>query len=239
MKKTDNNNVIFRPSWFNTLERWSPEMIKELMSILHAYSKNEDVVITNERILDFWDNAKPLLDSDRQKYTKKVEVARINGKSGGAPKGNKNALKNNQEQPTTTENNQEQPTWLNNNRKQTIDIDIDIDNDIDNDIETDIETDIEIETDKNKVELKSYTFVEEKISEDDLELFTIMFAEFGESDNIYDDLFDMWIKLPINEQEDSVRFAKNFINYQTSRKKKPSLFFYLKDKKYNWTTIRK
>ena len=95
------------------------------------------------------------------------------------------------------------------------------------------------EVEVEKTILKSYTFVEEKISEDDLELFTIMFAEFGESDNIYDDLFDMWIKLPINEQEDSVRFAKNFINYQTSRKKKPSLFFYLKDKKYNWTTIRK
>jgi len=227
MKKTDNNNVIFRPSWFNTLERWSPEMIKELMSILHAYSKDEDVVITNERILDFWDNAKPILDSDRQKYTKKVEVARENGKSGGAPKGNKNALKNNQEQPITTENNQEQPTWLKNNRKQTIDIDIDIDNDIDNDIEID------------KPILKAYSFVEDKVSDDDMELFTIMFAEFGEKDNVFDELFDMWIKLPIQEQNDSVRFAKNYIKYQTSRKKELSLFFYLKDKKYNWTTIRK
>jgi len=229
MKKTDNNNVIFRPSWFNTLERWSPEMIKELMSILHAYSNNEDVVITNERILDFWDNAKPLLDSDRQKYTKKVEVARVNGKSGGAPIGNKNALKNNQEQPITTENNQEQPTWLNNNRKQAIDIDIDNDNDIDKDIETDETT----------LQLKSYSFVEEKVSDDDVELFTCMFVDFKEDDRNYDELFDMWVKLTFNEQNDSIRYYKNFIKYQTSRKKQLSLFFYLKDKKYNWTTIRK
>ena len=66
-----------------------------------------------------------------------------------------------------------------------------------------------------------------------------MFAEFKESDNLYDELLDMWIKLPSNEQDDSVRFTKNFIKYQTSRKKATSLFFYLKDKKYNWTTIRK
>jgi hypothetical protein len=241
MKKTDNNNVIFRASWFNTLERWSPEMIKELMSILHAYSKNEDVVITNERILDFWDNARPLLDSDRQKYTKKVEVARINGKSGGAPEGNKNALKNNQEQPKTTENNQEQPTRLNNNRKQAIDIDIDIDIDNDIDIETDIETETEtdIETDKNKVELKSYMFIQEKPSKEDIELFDIMFVDFNEKDDVYDNLFDMWIKLPFNEQDDSVKYAENYIKYQKNKKEIPSLFFYLKDKKYNWTTLRK
>jgi hypothetical protein len=127
MKKTEKNNVIFRASWFKTLERWSPEMVKELINILHAYSKNEDVKITNERILDFWDNAKPLLDSDKNKYSKKVEVARENGKSGGAPIGNNNASKsteNNQEQPKTTKNNRKQPIQQKNNRKQTIEKEI-------------------------------------------------------------------------------------------------------------------
>jgi hypothetical protein len=95
------------------------------------------------------------------------------------------------------------------------------------------------EVEVEKTILKSYSFVEDKISDDDMELFTIMFAEFGEKDNVFDELFDMWIKLTIQEQNDSVRFAKNYIKYQTSRKKEISLFFYLKDKKYNWTTIRK
>ena len=97
----------------------------------------------------------------------------------------------------------------------------------------------EVEVEVEKTILKSYSFVEDKISDDDMELFTIMFAEFGEKDNVFDELFDMWIKLTIQEQNDSVRFAKNYIKYQTSRKKEISLFFYLKDKKYNWTTIRK
>lgn len=101
------------------------------------------------------------------------------------------------------------------------------------------EVEVEEEGEVEKTTLKSYSFVEDKVSDEDVELFTIMFAEFGEADTMYDELLDMWIKLPFNEQGDSVRFAKNFIQYQTSRKKKASLFFYLKDKKYNWTTIRK
>ena len=220
MKKTD-NNIIFRASWFLTLERWSPELVKEFIDALHSYYNNTEIEITNDRVLDMWINAQPLLDADREKFNKRVEINRENGRKGGAPEGNKNATKSteiNQEQPKTTEGLNKQP-------KQPIEKEKEKEND--NDIE------------KEMTILKSYSFVEDKVSDDDIELFTIMFAEFGESDSVYDELFDMWVKLPFNEQEDSVRFSKNFIQYQTSRKKKPSLFFYLKDKKYNWTTIRK
>lgn len=41
-----------------------------------------------------------------------------NGKKGGAPKGNKNANKNNLKQPKTTENNLKQPKTTENNLKQ-------------------------------------------------------------------------------------------------------------------------
>jgi len=225
MKKTDNNNIVFRASWFKTLERWSPELVKEFICVLHSYYNNTEIEITNERLLDMWENAKPLLDGDREKYTKRVEINRENGKKGGAPEGNKNASKsteNNQEQPKTTEGLKKQP-------KQAIDKEKEIEND--NDIDMDI--------DKEKVELKSYTFVEDKISDEDIEMFDIMFVDFNEKDDVYDGLLDMWIKLPFKEQNDSVSYYKNFIKYQTSRNKPASLFYYLKDKKYNWITLRK
>ena len=225
MKKTENNNVIFRSSWFNTLERWSPEMVKEFIDALHSYHNNTEIEITNDRVLDMWINAQPLLDADREKFNKRVEINRENGRKGGAPEGNKNASKSteiNQEQPKTTEGLNKQP-------KQPIEKEIDKENDIDKDIDTD----------ETSLQLKSYTFVEEKVSDDDVELFTCMFVDFKEDDRNYDELFDMWIKLTFNEQNDSIRYYKNFIKYQTSRKKTSSLFFYLKDKKYNWTTLRK
>lgn len=86
--------------------------------------------------------------------------------------------------------------------------------------------------------LKSYSFIEEKPSNDDMEIFTIMFVEFGEPDSLFDELFDLWNKLDFKEQNDSIALYPKYIKYQTSRKKKLSLFFYLKDKKWNWTTIR-
>jgi hypothetical protein len=82
-------------------------------------------------------------------------------------------------------------------------------------------------------------FIQEKPSKEDIELFDIMFVDFNEKDDVYDNLFDMWIKLPFNEQDDSVKYAENYIKYQKNKKEIPSLFFYLKDKKYNWTTLRK
>ena len=87
--------------------------------------------------------------------------------------------------------------------------------------------------------LKSYSFTEEKPNSDDEEIFTIMFVEFGEPDTLFDELFDLWSKLDFKEQNDSITFYPKYIKYQTSRKKKLSLFFYLKDKKWNWATIRK
>ena len=104
--KDDNNNIIFRASWFKTLDRWSPELVKEFIDTLHDYYNNTEINITNERVLDMWINAQPLLDGDRDRYNKRVEINRANGKKGGAPEGNKNATKiteYNQEQPNTTE----------------------------------------------------------------------------------------------------------------------------------------
>jgi len=152
----DNNNIVFRASWFKTLDRWSPELVKEFITVLDCYYHNRPIEITSDRVLDMWTNAQPLLDGDRERYTKRVEVNRENGKNGGAPKGNKNASKsteNNQEQPKTTKRLIKQP-------KQPIDKDIDKDIDIDIDIDKDIEIENETEKDIDKTKLNK----EDKVS---------------------------------------------------------------------------
>jgi hypothetical protein len=158
----DNNNIVFRASWFKTLDRWSPELVKEFITVLDCYYHNRPIEITSDRVLDMWTNAQPLLDGDRERYTKRVQVNRENGKNGGAPKGNKNASKSteiNQEQPKTTEGLIKQP-------KQPIDKDNDKDNDndndndIDNEIDKDIENENENENDIDKVKLNK----EDKVS---------------------------------------------------------------------------
>jgi hypothetical protein len=216
------NNIVFRPSWFKTLQRWEPNMVYDFIMALNNYNNNLPVEITNERIQDLWEQVEPLLDSDRQKYKRRVEINIDNGKKGGAPKGNKNASKtteNNPNQPNTTENNQKQA-------KQAIEK------------EKEKENEMEKEKENAATTLVSYQFSKQD-DPDDLELFTYMFAEFNESDTEFDGLYEYWVKLPIREQEDSVKFASNYIKYCVEKNKKTNLYYYLADKKYNWDSIRK
>lgn len=165
--KDDNNNIIFRASWFKTLDRWSPELVKEFIDTLHNYYNNNEINIKNERVLDMWINAEPLLDGDRERYNKRVETNRENGKNGGAPKGNKNASKsteNNQEQPKTTENNQEQPKTtegLKKQPKQPIEKEKEKEKEKESEKEKDIdnENETEKEIDIDKIKLKKEDIV--------------------------------------------------------------------------------
>lgn len=58
---------------------------------------------------------------DREKYEKKCQKNRENGKKGGAPKGNQNARKNNPKQPNGFQNNP--------NEDDDVDDDVDVDDD--------------------------------------------------------------------------------------------------------------
>ena len=139
--------VVFRQSWFKTFNRWKPEMVVEFINALESFMNDEEVVITNDRVLDLWEQAEPLLITDKEKYNKVVERNRENGKKGGAPKGNKNADKTTQNnqvgnkttewveiQPKTTQLVEKQPKTTQNNLSDS-DGDIDSDKDSDMDIE--------------------------------------------------------------------------------------------------------
>lgn len=146
--KEEKNNIIFRASWFKTLNRWQPEMVVEFITALENYYNENPVEITNDRVLDLWEQAQPLLDADRVVYKKRKDAARANGSLGGAPKGNTNAKK-------TTENNPQVDKTTENNQKQAKQP-IEIENEIENEIEIEIEIETDIEKVKEQVDSNSY-----------------------------------------------------------------------------------
>jgi hypothetical protein len=133
------NTIVFRQSWFKTLKRYTPEMVVEFMNALDDFSKSNPINITNDRVMDLWEQVEPLLESDKEKYDNKVVANRENGKKGGRPKKTEHNLK----QPTETQVVLEKTQITHHNLK---DIDIDIDKDKDKDIDIDKDTD----TDKDK-----------------------------------------------------------------------------------------
>lgn len=75
-----------RPSWLKTMKRFKPEQVYKLMMMLYDYSQDKPVEVDDERVMDLWDQIEPLLESDKLKYTNKVNANRENGKLGGRPK---------------------------------------------------------------------------------------------------------------------------------------------------------
>jgi len=77
--------------------------------------------------------------------------------------------------------------------------------------------------------------------EDDIEdyqMFLELFVLFDDSESDVDALYEMWKNIPSTELKSVIEMAPNYINYEKSRKHKAKLFYYFKDKKYLWNTIR-
>jgi len=66
-----------------------------------------------------------------------------------------------------------------------------------------------------------------------------MFVDFEEDENNYRSYLDYWWnELSIEEKDDSVYYSSRFLKYCKKNKKRFNLYWYLKDKKFNWNTIR-
>lgn len=223
---TKENNIIFRPSWFKTLSRWEPDMVVEFLNALNDFNMNQQVNITNERVMDLWEQAEVLLNSDRNKYNTKVEVNRENGKKGGRPPKTQSVSN----EPTITEKTQsvlEKPKESEPNPKNPKDKEKDNDNENDNE---------KCSVGENTLQFTIKTLIQP--SEVDIELFDIMFQSFNEPKTSFDELFDLWWKLPQQEQDDSIEYYPEYIKWANNNKKPLKLYYYLNDKKYNWSSLR-
>jgi hypothetical protein len=103
-KKT--KNILLYESLWDSIQDLSNEEIAELFIGISNWREGIEPVFTQTTSKILFRQQLPLLEKQSKNYQTKVE----NGRRGGAPQGNQNALK----QPKTTEINQEQPTTTEN-----------------------------------------------------------------------------------------------------------------------------
>lgn len=86
------DSLIFYISQFKAIETFSNEQLGRLFRAIFEKQLGKEVVLDDDIKIAFnFINNQMVIDED--KYKKKCETNRENGKKGGAPKGNKNASK--------------------------------------------------------------------------------------------------------------------------------------------------
>lgn len=95
--------VLVFNSWLDVMiDVLTPEQTIEILQLIRATSKGEDYEIKDDALRIHWFYMSQTLDASIDKYDSLCARRSEIGKLGGAPKGNQNARKNNQ-------NNQKQP----------------------------------------------------------------------------------------------------------------------------------
>lgn len=95
-------SIIIHQRWMQLMiEVLTPEQSIEMLKLIWATYNDEEYVCTDPVVLSNWFLMQDVVESAKDKYDKRVNSNRENGKKGGAPKGNTNACKTTQ----TTENN--------------------------------------------------------------------------------------------------------------------------------------
>jgi len=100
----EQKSFLFYLNWKEQIEDLNDQELRRLITNLIKYHKGEEVELLTKIDRLAWHGILPGLEVNRDKYDKKIEANRENGKLGGAPKGNQNASKE-----KTTQNNPEQP----------------------------------------------------------------------------------------------------------------------------------
>lgn len=136
MEEVKDNNYIMHSTYNEHFKLLTDAELGRLIRDVNNYVENGVLphYSKEERVLNMaFSFMKATIGIEKAKYQRKCKINQKNGAKGGAPKGNKNAKK---EQPNALKNNQKQPNALKNNPID-IDMDIDIDIDIENDIDID------------------------------------------------------------------------------------------------------
>lgn len=95
--------VLILNNWFDLMiDVLTPEQTIELLKMIRAKSNGEEYPISDVVLATHWFHMENNIEASIEKYAELCERRSQYGKTGGAPKGNNNASKNNQ-------NNQKQP----------------------------------------------------------------------------------------------------------------------------------
>lgn len=100
----EQKSFLFYLNWEKQIDDLDDQELRRLITNLIKYHKGEEVDLQTKTDRLAWHGILPGLETNKDKYDKKVQANRENGKLGGAPKGNQNASKD-----KTTQNNPNQP----------------------------------------------------------------------------------------------------------------------------------
>ena len=112
---------LFYLNWKDQIDDLDDIELRRLIYNLIKYHSGEEIDLPTKTDRLVWKGILPGLEANQDKYEKRVQANRENGKLGGAPKGNQNASKD-----KTTQINPEQPKQpdkreqINNNSKMEI-----------------------------------------------------------------------------------------------------------------------
>ena len=122
----DKKSFVMYKSWKELFISLPAEMAGELIQAIFSYQDGEDVSFENPALSAIFQMITNKMSEDEEKYQKKVEASRENGKKGGRPKGKK---------PTGFQNNPVGGKPIPKNPDNDTDTDNDIDNVYVNDTE--------------------------------------------------------------------------------------------------------
>jgi hypothetical protein len=100
----EKKSFLFYLNWKDQIDDLDDQELRRLINNLIKYHSGEEVDLQTKIDRLVWKGILPGLEANQDKYEKKVQANRENGKLGGAPKGNQNASKE-----KTTQINPEQP----------------------------------------------------------------------------------------------------------------------------------
>jgi hypothetical protein len=234
MKKNTLPNLIIIESLLTAIPDLTDEQLGKLVRGLNHWRLDEPFNFDDDAFLKgLWFGVRKSYNEIHINYENKVEANRENGRKGGRPK----KTNNNPNGFLETHNIPNNPSGF----LQTHD---NPQNHKEKEKEKEKEKDKEKERQRqgeneNQPTLQSIIKNLVQPTDEDIELFSIMFVNFNEHESDFDALLDMWLKLPLNEQNDCINFHLNYLEYYKQKKKTPKLFFYLKEKKYLWASLRK
>lgn len=136
----DKKTFVMYKSWRDLFQNLPKEMAGELIQAVFSYQDGEEINIDNPALSAIFGMISNKMDEDGEKYQKKVEANRENGKKGGRPKNHNNPVGFSETQP-----NPKKP---------------DTDNDTDNDIDNDSVIDIDIPARPKKAKPKKHRYGE-------------------------------------------------------------------------------
>jgi hypothetical protein len=118
---------IFYQSWEKSVNLLSLEERGKLLTNLINYHKGGEVINDSPMLEMFWNSIEYNLDRNTKRYLASVE----NGKKGGAPKGNQNALKQPNNNLTQPNNNLNDNVNVNGNGNVNKDVNDDVNGNVD------------------------------------------------------------------------------------------------------------